>query len=141
MGLAPVSARSSRELLFDLRLPPIDRGQQAFRHAPGIRDAAPECVQFREAVDGGDVILAGDGLARAYLRHDPGFGGGGGGHGGTSATTVFGGSGGSVNTSNASSGESVRGGGSGGAAATSGTPSTGHGGAAVCIVSVYAEAA
>ena len=92
-------------------------------------------------VEVADVLLAYPGLypvgSGSYSNTVPASGGGSGGSGGTSATTVFGGSG----SSNASSGESVRGGGSGGAAATSGTSSTGHGGAAVCIVSVYAEAA
>ena len=92
-----------------------------------------------------DVLLAYPGLypvgSGSNASAAPASGGGGGGSGGTSVTTVFGGSGGSVNNSSASSGESVRGGGSGGAAAVSGTPSTGHGGAAVCIVSVYAEVA
>ena len=92
-------------------------------------------------VEVADVLLAYPGLypvgSGSPINAAPASGGGGGGSSGPSATTVFGGSGGG----NASSGESVRGGGSGGAAATSGTPSTGHGGAAVCIVSVYAEVA
>ena len=89
-----------------------------------------------------DVLLAYPGLAPvgsgSYSSTAPASGGGGGGGGG-SATTVFGGSGGNVYSS--SSSESVLGGGSGGSATAVGTLSTGRGGAAVCIVSVYVEVA
>ena len=103
----------------------------------GVRGVGIEPTDVEVA----DVLLAYPGL---YPVGSGSSGGtaparGGGSGGGTSATTVFGGSGGGGGS--ASSGESVRGGGSGGAAAASGTPSTGHGGAAVCIVSVYAEVA
>ena len=89
-----------------------------------------------------DVLLAYPGLypvgSGAYSNSTPVSGGGGGGVAAATASAVFGGSGGGTTAS----GDSLRGGGSGGAAAASGTPpSTGHGGAAVCIVSVYAEVA
>ena len=109
----------------------------------GVRDSgiAPTDVEVA------DVLLAYPGLypvgSGSYGDAGSASGGGGGGNSSpyTPSSAVFGGSGGANSSSNAYSGESVRGGGSGGAAATSGTPSTGHGGAAVCIVSVYAEAA
>lgn len=88
-----------------------------------------------------DVLLAYPGLypvgSGACSDSATVMGGGGGGATPTTKSAVFGGSGGGTTAS----GDSLRGGGSGGAAVDTGTPSTGHGGAAVCIVSVYAEVA
>lgn len=68
---------------------------------------------------------------------------GGGGAGGvtTGAAVELGGSGGVAGSSGNISGHSARGGGSGGNAVSSGTAVSGAAGAAVCIVSVYAEVA
>ena len=129
---------------------PATTGGGAGGDASDNADAPVDCGPTLNGVRGSGIVPTDSGIADVLLAYPglspvgsgaqgatpPASGGGSGGIG-ASAKTVFGGSGGGTS----SSGESERGGGSGGVVAVVGSPNTDHGGAAVVIVSVYAEVA